>query len=80
MRVERVKNPPAYLFNPFGAVVFHHSWVGGVNGGVEALPSIQGDGVFVPGAHHTQTTMRVLDQVEKLQLSQKCCVLKSALS
>ena len=67
LRVERDKNASTYLFNPFGAVVFYHSWIGGVNGSVEALPRIQGDGVFVPGAHNTQTPMGVLDQVEEIR-------------
>ncbi len=40
--------------------MFDVAYVEGVNGCVQALSSVQSDGVLVPRAHHTQSTMRVL--------------------
>ena len=50
----------ANLFNSFGAVVLLFLGVSGVDGGVETFPRVQSDAVSVPGTHHTQSTIAIL--------------------
>lgn len=52
----------AHLLLPFRDVVLLGGGVEGVDGSVQTLSSIQGDGMLMPRTHHTQTTMTVLEE------------------
>ena len=48
------------LFDTLAAVVLDVARVSRVDGSVEAFPRVQSNGVFMPGADHTQASMTVL--------------------